>query len=710
MANANRAAGLIPVNYLNGARWNGQANIYYIPQSDTNAYAVGDPLATAVGSADLNGVSAVTLATAGTGQPVRGVLVGVGTGEGMMANPQNLNQIFVPATKTRPYYVMVVDDPNVIFEIQANDNHYGQADIGNNCNLLAGVNNGYTSGWQIDDSVASTGYTSAGQLRLLGTSRRLANVLGQSHCAFLVLLRTHELGSAGGGSGSGGGASFSLDSNGNPVGFVTPNGGVLPTVFSPNNAPLTAYGQPLTQGQMKLTANVLKTPSVAFGVLLNYQAGITSAASTITPRELDVLIEPLERLMRSSVWAKLIDLWVPCGAAAAAGYVKLKYTATSGQSVTTTAPPTYTPTTGFTGDGATTFLTTGFKPATEVATAGEWGFGVYVTNQTTSGLLGGTTASNSYLAYKLGASSRINGNAVITTGQFTRFNAIQQSGGNTSVWNNGYVQASAASAAGTLDTAALTLLNSNAGSFFSSQTVAGYATWTPGLTAGEMLLLTNFFDSVNAGLWRNTWVGSLVACGDSNVSGTGVTSAQRFSALLSGTLGLTENNQGLASSGMSSHDNGGMVGGRWVTNFPVANSAIKAGTLYLIALGTNDARYAVPIANFAADYETWLNYQFQNGIDPSCFILMAAGAATDALSVAAGAAVFIAQNAAIKGLASKYGCGFFDTYALTLGQASYFQGDALHYSVAGHIAISNAILAYIATTYPRSKIQTNVIG
>jgi len=208
MANANRAAGLIPVNYLNGARWNGQANIYYIPQSDTNAYAVGDPLATAVGSADLNGVSAVTLATAGTGQPVRGVLVGVGTGEGMMANPQNLNQIFVPATKTRPYYVMVVDDPNVIFEIQANDNHYGQADIGNNCNLLAGVNNGYTSGWQIDDSVASTGYTSAGQLRLLGTSRRLANVLGQSHCAFLVLLRTHELGSAGGG----GGVSFSPNS------------------------------------------------------------------------------------------------------------------------------------------------------------------------------------------------------------------------------------------------------------------------------------------------------------------------------------------------------------------------------------------------------------------------------------------------------------------------------------------------------------------
>jgi len=218
MANANRAAGLIPVNYLNGTRWNGQANIYYIPQSDTNAYAVGDPLATAVGSADLNGVSAVTLATAGTGQPVRGVLVGVGTGEGMMANPQNLNQIFVPATKTRPYYVMVVDDPNVIFEIQANDNHYGYADIGNNCNLLAGVNNGYTSGWQIDDSVASTGYTSAGQLRLLGTSRRLANVLGQAHCAFLVLLRTHELGSAGGGGSGGNGASFSLDSNGNPVG------------------------------------------------------------------------------------------------------------------------------------------------------------------------------------------------------------------------------------------------------------------------------------------------------------------------------------------------------------------------------------------------------------------------------------------------------------------------------------------------------------
>jgi hypothetical protein len=220
MANANRPAGLIPVKYLNGARWNEQTNIYYIAQSDTNAYAVGDPLTTAVGHADSNGVSAVTLATAGTGNAIRGVLVGLGTNESMMGNPMNPGGILIPAVKSTAYYVMVVDDPNVIFEIQANDNHYSSADIGNNCNLLAGASNGYVSGWQINDGVASTPFASADQLRLLGVTRRMGNTLGQSNTAFLVLINKHELG------GVAAGVSFSLDPNGNPVGLQTPNAGL----------------------------------------------------------------------------------------------------------------------------------------------------------------------------------------------------------------------------------------------------------------------------------------------------------------------------------------------------------------------------------------------------------------------------------------------------------------------------------------------------
>ena len=43
MANVNAPFGLRPVQYLNGAAWNGQARMYYIYLSDTSAYAPGDP-------------------------------------------------------------------------------------------------------------------------------------------------------------------------------------------------------------------------------------------------------------------------------------------------------------------------------------------------------------------------------------------------------------------------------------------------------------------------------------------------------------------------------------------------------------------------------------------------------------------------------------------------------------------------------------------
>ena len=49
MANINRPNGFRPVRHLNGSMYNGQGNLYYIPSSDANAYAVGD-LVTLVGT------------------------------------------------------------------------------------------------------------------------------------------------------------------------------------------------------------------------------------------------------------------------------------------------------------------------------------------------------------------------------------------------------------------------------------------------------------------------------------------------------------------------------------------------------------------------------------------------------------------------------------------------------------------------------------
>lgn len=88
--------------------------------ADTQQYWIGDPVTT-IGNAgaDTFGIPAVTLGVAGTA--VRGVVIGLGTiRNGPYINPNNLNVL-----PSRPagaqavnWYALVIDDPDVYFEIQ----------------------------------------------------------------------------------------------------------------------------------------------------------------------------------------------------------------------------------------------------------------------------------------------------------------------------------------------------------------------------------------------------------------------------------------------------------------------------------------------------------------------------------------------------------------------------------------------------------------
>jgi hypothetical protein len=188
MANVSKATGLIPVGHLLGLDWSAKAREYYIPSSDTNAYAIGDPV-TLAATADTNGVPGIIIATAGTGNPVLGAIVGWGAYEGLMADPANLNSTTIPATKTKSYYAMVSDDSYIIYEIQAIGSAYTATDVGNNCQLTSGTNNGYVSGWQLNDAVTSTSAATA-QLQLLGLARRLDNAFGLN-AKYLVRINNH---------------------------------------------------------------------------------------------------------------------------------------------------------------------------------------------------------------------------------------------------------------------------------------------------------------------------------------------------------------------------------------------------------------------------------------------------------------------------------------------------------------------------------------
>lgn len=200
MANANRPSGFTPVGYLNGAAWNGQARMYSIAASNANALYIGDPVISS-GSADTNGVAGITLgATTGA---LRGVIVGLGTSEAVTVNPLNLNITYKPANDPSVWYAMVVDDPNVIFEVQeeSNGTQLAATEVGLNTISKSGTGNGYISGWQIPSATGATPNTTATlQLRLLGLARRYNNAFG-AYAKWLVQINVHELGHGTGAAG-----------------------------------------------------------------------------------------------------------------------------------------------------------------------------------------------------------------------------------------------------------------------------------------------------------------------------------------------------------------------------------------------------------------------------------------------------------------------------------------------------------------------------
>lgn len=194
MANTSRIAGLVPVQYLNGAAWNGQARTYFIPSSDTNAYAIGDPVDLG-GTSDANGVPGIVAATAGNNSGANmlvGAIVGLGEQEDVIGTITTPNTITVPATKTRAYYALVADDPMLIFQMQEGGTQttaLAATNAGQNVDLASGANNGYVSGWVLDIATTTTG--SGYQMKLIGLVRTSNNAFG-TYAKWLAAINLHR--------------------------------------------------------------------------------------------------------------------------------------------------------------------------------------------------------------------------------------------------------------------------------------------------------------------------------------------------------------------------------------------------------------------------------------------------------------------------------------------------------------------------------------
>lgn len=195
MANQIAPRGFVPSRYLNGAPYTGAVNMYYIPSTNASQFNPGDAVKSAAG-ADANGVPQIAKA-AGT-DTVRGVIVGV-----LAANPNNPSLVGttldltvqnIPASKTKDYYVLVADDPKIIFEIQ-DDGASALTAAASNKNASFVVTNP-TSPQQNSASTlsaASVAVTQSLNLKLMGLVQKPNNAFGVN-ANWLVIFNQHELG------------------------------------------------------------------------------------------------------------------------------------------------------------------------------------------------------------------------------------------------------------------------------------------------------------------------------------------------------------------------------------------------------------------------------------------------------------------------------------------------------------------------------------
>jgi hypothetical protein len=182
MANVNRATGARPVKHRSGSPYNGQSNKYYC--NSGNAVFIGDFVKSS-GTADAEGLAGVAIAAAG--DTLRGVVVGV--------IPDTADSLIYRASGTTRY-LLVCDDPDIDFEIQADNGGAVLAlvDVGENADILV-TGGSTTTGTSATELDSSTHTTSTAQLRILGFVQRPDNTPAADYAKVLVRINEHELAS-----------------------------------------------------------------------------------------------------------------------------------------------------------------------------------------------------------------------------------------------------------------------------------------------------------------------------------------------------------------------------------------------------------------------------------------------------------------------------------------------------------------------------------
>ena len=155
--NSNAPRGLIPYRHFDGSYYNGSGNIYSVPTSIATNLFIGDPVDIVSGSNDGSGIPSIKIGVVGS--PIIGAIIGIADGGDPVTAVTRDLPIYHPASTLQ--YVLVADDPNLIFMIQDDGSAFGTASTlwaGKNAALASGTGSTITgySGWQMASSLVAT--------------------------------------------------------------------------------------------------------------------------------------------------------------------------------------------------------------------------------------------------------------------------------------------------------------------------------------------------------------------------------------------------------------------------------------------------------------------------------------------------------------------------------------------------------------------------
>lgn len=182
--NADAPFGLRPVGYVSGAPYNGAANIYAIPATDTDAAVYVGGLVKFTGAMESGTGIPVVTGNVATGNTVVGVVVGV--------VPATADSLTYRANSTARY-VLVADDPNLLFEVQE-DGTFASAPVGATC-TFTGFTSGSTitgrSAIELDSSELSEASDTDDDALIIRAVNAPNNYPGSANARWLVRLNNH---------------------------------------------------------------------------------------------------------------------------------------------------------------------------------------------------------------------------------------------------------------------------------------------------------------------------------------------------------------------------------------------------------------------------------------------------------------------------------------------------------------------------------------